>query len=286
MKRFLIAAAAALLAAPMLMASGSSESGGFNGTYKLGGSTTVDPIARSAIEAFAKKHPGAKLSYDAQGSGVGINGVRDGVYSLGGSSRELTAAEKQAGLIENPIALDGLAVIVNNSVPLADLTRKQIADIFNGTITNWKDLGGPDKPVVVIVRDESSGTRVAFSELVLQKEYKKDDPKVAVLKDAITVTSNGDMASKVGTTPDSIGYCGEGFLQEARSAGAKPVSVNGVHVSAKTVLDKSYPISRALYFISKGPMKEGSVEKAFFDFVVSPEGQKIVKQEGFIQLAE
>jgi phosphate transport system substrate-binding protein len=285
MEKRLLGMAVILLAATMAFASGSTETaGGFKGVYKLGGSTTVDPIARSAIEAFARKHPEAKLSYDSQGSGVGINGVNDGVYSLGGSSRELTQAEKDKGLVENTIALDGLAVIVSSSVPIADLSRKQVADIFNGTTTRWSQLGGPDSPIFVVVRDESSGTRVAFSDLVLLKEYKKEDPRSLVLRDAITVTSNGDMAVKVGTTPNAIGYCGEGFLEEAKSAGAKPVSIGGVHVSAATVLDKTYPISRYLYLISKGALKEGTLEKTFYDFVVSPEGQKIVKQEGFIPL--
>ena len=208
--------------------------------------------------------------------------MNDGVYSLGGSSRELTQAERDKGLlVENTIALDGLAVIVSSGIPIADLSRKQVADIFKWTTTRWSQLGGPDNPIVVVVRDESSGTRVAFSDLVLLKEYKKEDPKSLVLKDAITVTSNGDMATKVGTTPNAIGYCGEGFLEEAKSAGAKQVSIGGVHVSAATVLDKTYPISRYLYMISKGALKDGTLEKAFYDFLVSEEGQKIVKQEGF-----
>ena len=138
--------------------------------------------------------------------------------------------------------------------------------------------------MIVVVRDKSSGTRVVLLDLVLLKEYKKEDPKSLVLKDAITVTSNGDMATKVGTTPNAIGYCGEGYLEEAKSAGAKPVSIGGVHVSAATVLDKTYPISRYLYMISKGALKDGTLEKAFYDFLVSEEGQKIVKQEGFIPL--
>jgi phosphate transport system substrate-binding protein len=279
-------ALALALCGSLAFASGTAEGAGtaLKGTFKLGGSTTVDPVARSAIEAFAKVHPESKLSYDSQGSGVGINGVRDGVYVLGGSSRELTEAEKAAGLVENVIALDGLAVIANSSIPLADLSRRQIADVFNGTTTNWKDLGGPDAPIVVVVRDESSGTRVSFNELVLQKEYAKGDPKRDLLKDAVTVTSNGDMTSKVGSTPNAIGYCGEGFLADARSAGAKPISLSGIQVSAKTVLDGTYPVSRKLYMISKGALKEGTLEKAFVDFLLSKDGQAIVKREGFIPL--
>ncbi|MGA2480316.1 MAG: phosphate ABC transporter substrate-binding protein [Spirochaetia bacterium] len=286
MKKGVLILMVAVVSAGLAFGSGAPEgaASGFKGTYKFGGSTTVDPIARGAIEAFAKKYPGAKISYDAQGSGPGIAGVTSGVYSLGGSSRDLTQEEKGAGLIENIIALDGLAIIVNDDVPIADLSRRQTADIFNGSIVNWKQLGGPDQPIVVITRDEASGTRVAMVDLVLTKEYKKADPKASFMKDAVTVTSNGDMVTKVGSTPYSIGYCGEGFLDQAKSSGAKPVSVNGIVESTKNVLNKSYPISRYLYFISKGALKEGSVEKAFVDFVLSPEGQAIVKQEGFIAL--
>jgi phosphate transport system substrate-binding protein len=286
MRRTALVILAACVVASVGFANGSGESSssGFKGTYNFGGSTTVDPIARSAIEAFAKKQPGAKISYDAQGSGPGIAGVASGVYTLAGSSRELSDEEKAKGLVENPIALDGLAVIVNKDVPVADLSRKQVADIFNGSTNNWKQLGGPDKPIVVIVRDESSGSRVAFSDLVMMKEYKKDNPMSAMLKDAVTVTSNGDMVTKVGGTPFSIGYCGEGFLEQAKSVGAVPASVNGIVESTANVLNKSYPISRYLYFISKGALKSGSLEKAFVDFVLSPEGQGIVAQEGFIAL--
>ena len=284
MKRVLVVYIALCFAGMTAFATGSSEGAQarFKGSWKFGGSTTVDPIGRAAIEAFAKKYPAAKLSYDSQGSGVGITGVLNGVYSLGGSSLELTADEKSKGLVENVIALDGLAVIVNKDIPLADLSRKQIADIFNGTSKRWKDVGGPDRPIAVVTRDEASGTRVAFTELVLQKEYDKKDPKAGFLKEAITVESNGDMASRVGATPDTIGYCGQGYLEQALSAGAKPISVNGIAASEATVLNKTYPVSRYLYFSSKGALKEGTLEKAFFDFVLSPEGQGIVKQEGFI----
>jgi len=286
MKRNVMVLWCALCAAGLAFATGTGESGaaGFKGNWNFGGSTTVDPIARSAIETFAKKYPAAKISYDAQGSGPGITGVASGVYSLAGSSRDLTPEEKSKGLVENPIALDGLAIIVNGDVGIADLARRQIADIFNGSLTNWKQVGGPDRPIVVVTRDESSGTRVAFGDLVLLKEYGKTDPKSTIMQDAVTVTSNGDMVTKVGGTPFSVGYCGEGFLDQAKSAGATPISVNKVLESTANVLNKSYPISRSLYFISKGEVKAGTLEKAFLEFVLSPEGQAIVKQEGFIPL--
>ncbi len=285
-KAFLVVIAVSLIAgAAFASGAGEGTAAGYKGTYKFGGSTTVDPIARSAIEAFAKKFPEAKIGYDAQGSGPGITGVLSGVYSLGGSSRELTQEEKDKGLVPVTIALDGLAIIVNDDVAVADLTRRQVADILNGTITNWKEVGGADQPIVVVTRDEASGTRVAMVDLVFSKEYTtKGDPKADFMKNAVTVTSNGDMVTKVGSTPNAIGYCGDGFLDQAKSNGAKPISVNGIMENTKNVLNKTYPVSRYLYFVSKGPLKEGTVEKAFVDFVLSPEGQAIVKQEGYIAL--
>lgn len=289
MQRITIAVLAVLAAGAMAFAGGTTETKpasapGFKGDYKMGGSTTIEAVMRSAIEAFAKKQPNAKISYEAPGSSAGVTGAIDGVYILGGSSRDITAAEKDKGAVENPIALDALAVIVNASVPLADLTRKQLADVFNGKIRNWKDLGGPDKAIVFVNRDEASGTRAAVAELVLQKEYKKGTPEADFLKDAVTVTSNGDMVTKVGSTPNAIGYCGMGYLDQAKSAGAKDLTVAKVAATQANVVNKTYPISRFLFVVSKGALKDGTLEKAFHDFLLSSEGQAIVKQEGFIPL--
>jgi len=289
MKRITVAAAAILTAGAMAFAGGSTEAkpaaaAGFKGEYKLGGSTTIETVVRTAIEAFAKKQPGAKLSYESNGSATGITGVIDGVYTLAGSSRDLTAEEKTKGAVENPVLLDALSIIVNGSVPVADLTRRQLADIFNGTVRNWKDVGGPDKAIVFINRDEASGTRTAVSDLVLLKEYKKGEAGAGFLKDAVTVTSNGDMVTKVGSTPDSIGYCGMGYVDQAKSAGAKDVTIAKVAANTANVLNKTYSLSRYCYLISKGAIKDGTLEKAFLDFILSAEGQVIVKQEGFIPL--
>jgi phosphate transport system substrate-binding protein len=289
MKRLTIAVAAVLATGAMAFAGGNPEakpaaSAGVKGDYKFGGSTTIETVVRTAIEAFARKQPNAKISYEANGSATGITGVIDGVYVLGGSSRDLSAEEKTKGAVENPILLDALSIIVNGSVPVADLTRRQLADILNGTIRNWKDVGGPDKAIVLINRDEASGTRTAVSDLVLLKEYKKGEAGASFLKDAVTVTSNGDMVTKVSTTPDSIGYCGMGYVDQAKGAGAKEITVGKVAATTANVLNKTYALSRSCFLISKGAIKDGTLERAFLDFVLSAEGQAIVKQEGFVAL--
>jgi phosphate transport system substrate-binding protein len=257
-------------------------SGKFAGNYPMGGSTTVEPIAVSAIEAFSKQYPDSKLSYDSQGSSVGVTGVIDGVYVLGGSSRELKDKEIEAGAVANAIALDGIAVIANQSVPVDNLSLEQVAKIFSGEIKNWKQVGGQDKPIVVVNRDEASGTRAAFTELVLHPVMGKEQGKF--IADAITVESNGDMVTKVGQTPDTIGYCGFGYVDRAKNMGGKVVSVNGKDPEISNVLSGSYPISRKLYMVSKGQLKDESLEKTFVDFILSKEGQQIVEDAGFIAL--
>ena len=247
----------------------------------LGGSTTVEPIAVSAIEAFEAQNPTYRLSYEGQGSSVGVKGALDGVYVLGGASRELKAAEEEAGAVATPIALDGIAVVVNNNVNIDSLSRLEIAQIYTGEITNWSQIGGPDKAIIVINRDEASGTRVAFHELVIAPELGKEKE---FYKDTIVVESNGDMVTKAGATPDSIGFCGFGYISKAVSAGAKTLLIDGVEPTVGSVLSGEYSVSRKLNIISKGKVEAGSIAEKFLNFLLSDEGQAIVEDEGFIAL--
>ncbi|MBN2554130.1 MAG: phosphate ABC transporter substrate-binding protein [Spirochaetales bacterium] len=284
MKKLFLIALIAVAAAGFAFAGGGSEgddAGGFSGSYAFGGSTTVLPIAEVAIEEFMDMHPGVELTYEGQGSSVGVQGVIDGVYALGGASRELKDKEMSAGAVATPIALDGIAVVVNGGVPVDNLSLGQVARIFTGEIRNWSAVGGPYKPIVVVNRDEASGTRAAFLELCLEEALGDD---VKFILDAITVESNGDMVTKVGATPDAIGYCGFGYIDRARNAGAKEISVDGSDPTVDNVLSGSYPISRKLNIVHKGALAEGSLEKAFVDFLLSPDGQAIVEDEGFIAL--
>ena len=258
------------------------ETGKFAGNYALGGSTTVEPVILSAIEAFADIYPDANLSYDSQGSSVGITGVIDGVYVLGGSSRNLKGKEVDAGAVVTPIALDGIAVIVNADILIDNLSLEQVAHIFSGEIKNWKQVGGQNEEIVVVNRDEASGTRAAFRELVLDKVYGKKQGKF--IADAITTESNGDMVTKVGQTPDAIGYCGFGFINKAKNMGGKTISVDGEDPEVSEVLSGRYPVSRKLFVVFRGELKDGSLEKTFVDFLLSDEGQKIVDESGYISL--
>lgn len=265
-----------LMATGTLFAAGKGEKGAFKGDYAFGGSTTVEPIVNAAITEVKAMYPEVYISYDAQGSSVGIKGVLSGTYSLGGSSRDLKDSEVQKGAKATAIGLDGVAVIVSTDVPVENLTLEQIACIYSGEITNWKALGGPDRPIVVFNRDEASGTRDCFGSLAVKPMKKEFSDKAAI------VTSNGDMVSKVGSTPFSIGYCGFGYV--GKNPKTKAVSINGIKPVVANVKNKKYPISRELLIVHNGDLKQGTLEYAVVQYLLSAEGQAIVAEEKFIPL--
>jgi len=258
-----------------------TEPTGFTGDYKFGGSTALEPIFTSAIEAFQDLHPDARLSYDAPGSTVGIQGVIDGVFSLAGASRDLKEEETAAGAVGTQIALDSLAVIVHGDVGVDSLTLEQVARIFSGEYTNWSEVGGNDAPIVVVNRDEASGTFGAFEDLVME-EILGDEAEFRA--DAMVVASAGEVVTKVSGTPNTIGYVGFGHLDRVREAGAKYILVDDIEMTIESVKAGEYPISRRVYAVHKGELEEGTLEKVFVDFLLSAEGQEIVEEEGFIKL--
>ena len=276
-KIIVIMIALSVLTAGFVFAGGAQEAEVTS--YAMGGSTTVEPIIRSAIEAYVDVDSSVRLSYEAQGSSVGVQGAIDGVYVLGGASRDLKSKEVDAGAVATPIALDGIAVVANNSVLIDNLTLDQIAGIYTGEITNWSEVGGADKAIVVITGDEASGTRAAFQELTIEKVFGKE---AVFLKDAITVESNGDMVTKAGSTPDSIGFCGLGYVDKAISSGAKTILIDGSEPTVDNILDGSYSISRKLNVITLGEPEGFAAE--FIAYLLGADGQTIVEDEGFIAL--
>lgn len=257
------------------MAGGNKEQGKFSGNYALGGSTTVEPIALAAIDYLEEKYEGLNLSYDSQGSSVGIQGVIEEVYILGGASRELKEKEKKEGAKAVPVALDGVAVIVNKeTINISNLTLEQVTDIYSGKISNWKEVGGPNKDIVVFNRDEASGTRSCFKDSTVKKFKTEFIDNVAI------VSSNGDMVSKVGSTPFSIGYCGFGYIE--KDPGTKALLINKIEPETKNVLNNSYLISRKLNIIYMGELI--GFKEVFINFLLSEEGQSIVEEENFIPI--
>jgi phosphate transport system substrate-binding protein len=240
------------------------------------GSTTVLPIAQAAAEVFMEKNPGIQVSVQGGGSGVGIASLLDKTTDVADSSRKIKTEEvdkaKASGINTNeiPIALDGIAVIVNQANPLKGLTREQIQGIYTGKISDWSQVGGKKMKIVVVNRDTSSGTYEAFEALALNKEK--------VRPDALTTASNQAVAQTVAQTPGAIGYVGIGYLSKK----VKSVTVDRIACTRTTVLSKKYPLSRELYMYTNGA-PAGDVKK-FIDFVLSKEGKKIVEEEGFIGL--
>lgn len=254
----------------------SSANGGYTGSYAFGGSTTLEPIFMDANKVMMARYY-VQISYDAPGSSAGVSGVLDGTYTLGAASRDLKDAEIAEGAVATPVGVDGVAIVVNKaSVGIENLSLEQVIAIYAGQITNWKDVGGADAEIVVLNRDEASGTRSCFKDSTVKKQG------VGFVEDAIIVTSNGDMVAKVGSTPNSIGYCGFAYI--GRDSGTKTLSVSGVQPVEERVVDGSYAISRFLNVISKGEPAEGSFEEFYLNYLLSEEGQEIVKALKFIPL--
>jgi len=249
------------------------ETDDLSGTLALAGSTTVQPIASSAATAFMELHPDVIVTVQGGGSGTGVTQVGQGTVDIGNASREIKDSEytEYPDLVPTAVAADGVVVVVHPSNPISDLTKDQIAQVFTGEIDNWSELGGPDQDIVVIIREDGSGTRATFEELV----HKDVDPT----DDALQKPSNGSAKTTVSETPYAIGYIGLGYVDDS----VKMLKVGGVTASESTILDGTYPISRNLYMITNGE-PEG-LAKAFLDYVLSAEGQDIVAEEGFIKVS-
>jgi len=248
--------------------------GGEKQTITIRGSTTVLPIAQKAAEAYMDKHPSVDIRVSGGGSSVGIQSVGEGIADIGTASRDLKNEEKSGYPNLKPIAIakDGIAIIVHPDNPVTSLTLGQIRGIYNGTYTNWREVGGPDKEIVVINRDSASGTREFFWKHVMQK-----DDFVAT---ALEKNSNGAVKQTVSQTPNAIGYVGLGYVDN--SVKAVKIKRDGVEIepTVENVLNGEYPISRSLYMITNGEPK--GIAKEFIDFVLSEEGQRIVEEEGFV----
>ncbi len=242
-------------------------------TLTVAGSTTVQPIAAKAAEAYMKINPGVTVSVAGGGSGTGIKMASEGSADIGASSRDLTADEIAAGNLKvYEIADDGIAIVVHPGNTLSDLTKQQIKDIFSGKITNYKELGGPDKQIVVVIREEGSGTRTSFEDMIMDKG------KTNNTQNAEQQPSNGAVKATVGSNPNAIGYISAGYLDGT----VKGLKIGGIEPTRETIKSGTYPISRKLYMLTKGEASGNA--KAFIDYVLSDAGQKIVEDEGFVKL--
>lgn len=240
--------------------------GEIKGTVKVAGSTSVQPLTEELAEVFMEKNQDITVSVQGGGSSAGVESANKGTAQIGTSSREIKPEEKGYGLQEIIIAKDGIAVIVNSGNQVTALTKDQIKKIFAGEVTDWSEVGGKNAPITVVVREEGSGTRGAFQEMVLGTGVK-------FINNAIVQSSTGAIKTSVTKDINAIGFISSGSVDSA----VKAVSVDGILPSEATVLDGSYKISRPFLFLTKG--EPDPAARAFINYVLSAEGQKIVSEK-------
>lgn len=251
---------------------GSSENAANESTtIIMSGSTTVQPLAEKFTEAYMADHANVRIDVQGGGSSVGVKAAGQQTAQIGMASREVKESEftEFPGINVFAVARDGIAIIGNPDVTIDNLTIEQIKGIFGGTITNWKEVGGDDANIIVASREEGSGTRTAFEELVLGEE-------VLMTEKAILQPSNGSIRTTVSTTPHSISYLSFGYLDDT----IKTISVEGVAPTEANASNDTYPVVRPLNMITFGE-PTGEL-KAFVDFMLSDAGQAIVLAEGYI----
>ncbi len=261
---FLIPITSLVLAVLALGGCGQSVSG----TITEAGSTTVQPLAEKLAAAFKEKNPDVTVTIQGGGTGVGIKSAADGTVDIGAASRELNPDEPK--LVKHLLAKDGIAIVVNPSNPVTGLTKDQIIKVFAGEITNWSEVGGSSGTITVVAREEGSGTRGAFQDMVMGKTLITDK--------AILQPSNGALRTSVSTTPLAIGFLSLAYIDST----VKPLEVNGVAPTQENCKSGKYPIVRPLYFLTKE--QPTGLVKAFIDFCTSSAGQKIVQDEGYLSI--
>jgi phosphate transport system substrate-binding protein len=242
----------------------------------VNGSTTVLPIGQATAEAYMKKNPDMNISISGGGSGNGIKALIDKTTQVAMSSREMKKEEielaksRNVNPLEHKVAIDALTPVVHPSNPVANLTIEQLSLIYQGKIKNWREVGGKDLQIVVISRDTSSGTYESWQEKILHKE--KVTPRAQLQ------ASSGAVVQAVSKNRYAIGYIGIGYVNKS----VKALTVNGIVANDTNALKGTYPIARPLYYYTNGQPKGAVAE--YIKFVTGPEGQKIVKREGFVPI--
>ena len=241
-----------------------------SGTVSLAGSTSMQKLCEAMIESFSEEYPDITVTAEYTGSGAGLEAVAAGKTDIGNASRALKDSEKAAGVEENIVAIDGIAVIANKAGKVLDLTTEQLSDIYTGKTTNWKDLGGDDEAIVVIGREAGSGTRGAFEELL------KIEDKCAYAQE---LDSTGGVLAKVAATPGSIGYVSLDVVDDTVTA----LSLNGVAPTEENIVAGSYTLSRPFVMATKGTVDaQSDAVKTWFGYVESDAGKAVITGLGLI----
>ncbi len=257
---------AALVAAGALAGCGSK---GTSGTVATNGSTSMEKVIGALGEAFTADNSAVKFTYDPTGSGSGITAVKEGRCDIGLSSRALKDSEKADGLTETVLAYDGIAIIVHPDNAVSDLTLEQIAKIYTGEITNWKDVGGADGEIVLIGREANSGTRDGFESITKTKDKCKYRQEL---------TSTGDVITTVSQNPNAIGYASLASVKDS----VKALTVGGVKATEDTVKNGEYVVQRPFVLVTKTGEKLSDAAQAFFDYATSKGAAAIISKAGAV----
>lgn len=241
-----------------------------SGTVTMNGSTSMEKFANALNESFMIKYPEVTATVQFTGSGAGIEAVANGTVDIGNSSRALKDEEKAKGLVENIVAIDGIAVVVDSANPVQDITKDQLTKIYSGEIKNWKDVGGSDQQIVVIGREASSGTRGAFEELLGLED------KCAYAQE---IDSTGAVMAKVAATPGAVGYVSLDVIDDT----VHTVKIDGADPTEENIKAGTYALQRPFVMATKGEISEQSAAvQALFDYINSDEGQQIISKVGLI----
>ncbi|AQX56247.1 phosphate ABC transporter substrate-binding protein [Priestia flexa] len=251
--------------------SSENSSGGSNYTLAISGSTSVGPLAEKLAAKYEEKN-NINIEINQIGSSAGITNATSGVSEIGMSSRDLKEEEKATGLKEHIIAYDGIVVITHPTNKVKNLSMEEVKKIFTGEITNWKELGGEDMEIVVVSREDGSGSRDAFQEIV---GYSSGE----LIKNAIVASGNGNIKTTVATNKHAVGFVSFEYIDESVAT----LNINGVQPTADNVLQQKYSLSRPFLFVNKQETLSEEGQK-FIDYILSPEGQKIASDAGVIPL--
>ena len=282
MKKLISITLAALMALSLFAACGKTNDSNdkandskteVTGTVSTDGSTSMEKVIMSLGESFQAKNKGISVGYNPTGSGSGITAVSEGRCDIGLSSRALKDDEKASGLKETVLALDGIAIIVNPENKVSDLTLEQIAKIYTGQITNWKEVGGDDAEIVLIGREAGSGTRDGFESITGTKDSCKYRQEL---------TSTGDVITTVAGNPNAIGYASLASVKDS----VKALSVGGVAPTEATVSDGTYAVQRPFVLVTKDGAELSAAAQLFFDYATSKDAAEIISAAGAVPIVK
>lgn len=246
------------------------EGSDLEGSITIAGSTSVQPISEVLASVFMEEHRDVRISVAGGGSGAGVVAAQENTADFGAVSREVR--EDETGIDTYVIAIDGIAVIVHPDNSVEDISLADVQSIFAGDITNWSDVGGADEAIVVVSREDGSGTRGAFDDIVLGDE--------ALVDTALIQNSTGAVSQSVSAEEFAIGYVSTGSLEDD----VKAVQVDGVEPTSEDIVSGAYPVARPFNYVVNKDEGSSDIAQAFLDFILSEEGQNVVEEQGYVKV--